>query len=781
MKAQLLPWVGARAILLALALTACTDSTSTEPPSANAGLSPDRANPSQQPSATVVQNQRVQLNTGLIWPKWKSTDTTLFIVNKSGLAKGKRVGTAWAIASSLGKKDSTSLTVTPTVAAALRSSIPSQNLTVTQTTQATAKAFDSLAVKILGAPITWSTSDALVATVSQTGLITAVGSGTAVVTAASGSLTSGSTVTVTGSPPPAVTSVTVSINPTAISVGQNLQASAVAKDAQGNTVSGVSYTWSVSSTAIIGVTNSGVVTGVGAGSAQLLATTAGITGSLTMSVSTPSQPGPNGLTAPAALPRVLLNFPYQPPTGNTIIVNAGGNLQNALNSAQRGDEIVLQAGATFSGNFTLPVKSGTVANGWITIRTDKLSQLPPEGTRVTPANASLMPKINSYNSAPALATVNGSSGYRIVGVEFTIPANYTGPQYALVRLGDGSSVQNQLSQVATDLVLDRVYVHGQTTTDQTRCVSLNSARTQISDSYISECHGANGIDSQAIQGHNGPGPYKIVNNTLIGATENIVFGGADPPISGLIPSDIEIRRNYFYTPTSWNGVWLKKNLFELKAGQRILVEGNVFDGSWTDGQTGWAFMLKSENQSGGCTWCTVSDITIRYNYIRNAGAGFAINGKYGSWPVGALAARFTVQNNVLDNINVAPFFGDARFAQVLANAQDVDITNNTMTSTGHIEQFLLFDLYPSVTRMAFNKNATTEGSYGLFANSRGEGTPALGAVAGGWQFNGNYLIGPTRTGYPAGTTWVSSLSGVPSGFGADQATLNAMIAGVIVP
>src|SRR5262249_49808906 len=92
------------------------------------------------------------------------------------------------------------------------------------------------------------------------------------------------------------------------------------------------------------------------------------------------------------LPRVYLNTAYLAPTGQSITVNAGGNLQTALDQALPGDVILLQAGATFTGNFILPNKSGA---GWITVRASTPDTNLPQGTRVTPASAPLMPKIIS--------------------------------------------------------------------------------------------------------------------------------------------------------------------------------------------------------------------------------------------------------------------------------------------------------------------------------------------------------------------------------------------------
>ncbi len=78
---------------------------------------------------------------------------------------------------------------------------------------------------------------------------------------------------------------------------------------------------------------------------------------------------------------------------------------------------------------------------------------------------------------------------------------------------------------------------------QKRGIALNSGSTTIRNSYISDIK-AFGQESQAIAGWNGTGPYTIENNYLEAAGVNILFGGADPAIQELVPSDIIIRRNH---------------------------------------------------------------------------------------------------------------------------------------------------------------------------------------------------------------------------------------------
>ena len=100
-------------------------------------------------------------------------------------------------------------------------------------------------------------------------------------------------------------------------------------------------------------------------------------------------------------PSVILDTTAVPPTGKTIPVAAGGDLQGALNSAQPGDVVEIAAGATFTGNFVLPAKSGADSTHWVLIRSSAFASLPAAGSRVAPSNASSMAKIQTSNTAPS--------------------------------------------------------------------------------------------------------------------------------------------------------------------------------------------------------------------------------------------------------------------------------------------------------------------------------------------------------------------------------------------
>ena len=458
-------------------------------------------------------------------------------------------------------------------------------------------------------------------------------------------------------------------------------------------------------------------------------------------------PGPTDPTLPT-----LLNTAYTAPTGATITVPAGGDFQAALNSAQPGDQILLAAGATYVGPFTLPVKAG---NSWILIRSSTAdANLPAEGQRMKPSYAAVLPKIVSPDVGPAIQTALGAHHYRFLGVEITTTA--TSLNYGLVLFGDGGAAQNSLAQVPHDLILDRTYIHGNATVNLSRCVALNSAASAVIDSYLSECH-ATGQDAQAICGWNGPGPFKIVNNYLEGSGENVMFGGADPAIANLIPSDIEIRRNYFFKPLAWraSGAWSVKNLLELKLGRRVLIQGNIFENSWANAQTGFAMVMWSADETGPTTWAQTADVWVRENIIRHAGSGLQLTDK-GTFPA-LPVQRVRFDNNLWQDISTS-WGGDGRLFQVASNTGQLTAIK-FYHQTGFADNTLITIVSGVTQQFEFANNIVNHGQYGIHADNASEKT-ALDLYMPGYIFAGNAVIGGTAASYPIGNFFPTDLNAV---------------------
>ncbi len=230
-------------------------------------------------------------------------------------------------------------------------------------------------------------------------------------------------------------------------------------------------------------------------------------------------------------------------SAETRLLRSGDDLQAAINAAQPGDTLLLEPGASFIGNFLLPEKSGAA---YITIRTDTTSVvLPKAGIRIRPSDAASLAKLRSPNTSPALRTAPRAHHWRLQLLEFGPNLDGMGE---IVRFGDGA--QTSLADVPYEIEVDRCYIHGDPSLGQKRGLSLQSASTKILSSTISDIK-AIGMDTQAIGGWNGPGPYVIENNYLEGAGENVMFGGADPTIDQLVPSDITFRNNHVRKPVEW--------------------------------------------------------------------------------------------------------------------------------------------------------------------------------------------------------------------------------------
>lgn len=401
---------------------------------------------------------------------------------------------------------------------------------------------------------------------------------------------------------------------------------------------------------------------------------------------------------PAELPRVYVRSALSdtPAPGKVISVHAGDNLQAAINGAGCGDIIELKAGTVFTGAFRFPQKPCDDAH-WIVVRTSASdSALPPEGTRLKPCFAAVAslpgrPDFHCTSTQNVLARLElrlrepigpllfepGANHYRFIGLEITRAG--TQPVSALAIARQNGPVDH--------VIFDRVWMHGTGQDETTRAIYLTAmSHVAVVDSFFTDfvCVAVTGscTDSQVLGtggGHTPSGPFKIVNNFLEAAGENILFGGT--PASAT-PTDIEIRGNHLFKPMIWKQgepgfvggasgrPFIVKNLFELKNAQRVLFEGNLLENSWGGfSQNGYAILLSPKNQENRCPACQVTDVTIRYNRISNVGAVFSlINVRSDAGGESTSGERYSIHDVVATGVRGRQYAGSGLFAQLLVAA-----------------------------------------------------------------------------------------------------------------
>jgi len=213
---------------------------------------------------------------------WASADPSIATVSNSGVVTGVATGVVHIAASAVGKSAIAEVTVNPTPVATVRLTPSSQDLLVGQTVQIGAETLDAQGNVLTGRPVTFTTSNPAVATVSNAGLVTALAPGSTIITAASEGKSAPSSITVSSVP---VASVAVTPVGSQIVVGQTTQLNAEPRDASGNTLSGRAVSWTSSAPNVASVSSTGLVTAVAPGQATITATSEAAAGTSTIGVS----------------------------------------------------------------------------------------------------------------------------------------------------------------------------------------------------------------------------------------------------------------------------------------------------------------------------------------------------------------------------------------------------------------------------------------------------------------------------------------------------------------
>jgi uncharacterized protein YjdB len=371
---------------------------------------------------------------------WTSSAPTIASVNGSGVVYGAGAGQATITATAEGISGSATVTVTVAPVATVEVTPPTASVAVGATQQLTVVLKAADGTVLTGRTVTWTSSQASVASVSNSGLVTGQAAGGPVtITATSEGKSDTAAITVFAP----VATVTVAPATAAMFVGATQQFTATLRASNGNVLTGRTVTWSSTAPSVASVNSStGLATANAVGQASIIATSEG--------------------KADTALVTVTLK-PVQTvevtPTSSTIAVGATQQLTATLKAS---DGTVLtgrtvtwasSSPAVASVGSSTGLVSGVAAGGPVTITatsegkngTASVTVFVPVGSvEVTPPSATL----TIGGTQQFSATVRSAGGTVLTGR--TVTWSSTAPSVATVNNGLATAVAaGQASIIAT--------------------------------------------------------------------------------------------------------------------------------------------------------------------------------------------------------------------------------------------------------------------------------------------------------------------------------------------
>lgn len=344
----------------------------------------------------------------------------------------------------------------------------------------------------------------------------------------------------------------------------------------------------------------------------------------------------------ALLGGAALQSQPQPPAGvrvlgpPTFVGNAGSpsangrQLQAAIDAATDGGIIELNARTSYEGPIILRARSSTRR---LLIRTRGYggSGWPAAGFRVTPSHQNLMANITApmdlssgRNAYGAVHMESGARGFTLEGLHISGTSDRFDRQNS--GLIFARALDNPEVNPPGDLTIAHCLVRGHETYGAFNGIRVYGDNLIVKDCHVDRvfCAGADGQVLEIVAGRN----HLVQNCLLEGGAETVIIGGITLPRQNLQPQDIAIKWCTIRQPSwvyrkspDWIGRdFVVKNLFEVKGGRRITVDGCDFVNYYSEDQIHpWVITLRR----GGSTWMDIRDVTFRN--CRMKGTGTVLN------------------------------------------------------------------------------------------------------------------------------------------------------------
>jgi len=385
-----------------------------------------------------------------------------------------------------------------------------------------------------------------------------------------------------------------------------------------------------------------------------------------------------------------------------------------------GTQMTYQLGTTVT---PIPVGTFTLANGTVT-NTSAYNDVQFMWTwEITGVNKPVIQVCSpigvSGTSVPPLcgATVIGPDHWLIMDAEGR-------PQAGLITNADIFSVGQTGTETATTQFASHIHWrkdwgHG----DWAHTVAgLSVGINAIGRVFFLSCFNCSIVDSYAseaitpgAEGHIvgcGMGSiFKINHNWFSGESQSVLCGGTSTPtVAGYVMGkDLEIRRNRFSFPYAWLGVlkipagnphWAnqsigRKNLFEMKQGERQVIMGNILENDDNSGgQSGPESVFTVRNFDGANYLATITDLYVNSNIFRNTCEGHQVAGRSGIGGNGSGVSRGMQRVWFLNNLHYNYSVSNPGCTGVNNTGQKITTAgehwNGTMTrdATGTVATFI---------------------------------------------------------------------------------------------
>ena len=274
---------------------------------------------------------------------WSSSNPSVATISNEGLATGIAAGATTINASAQGiQGNGDILTVAKPASVLTRITATPATATVQagNTVQFSVAGFDQFDNPMTGITFVWASSDSTIATVNglngeglNTGIATGIAAGNATITVSAGGKSAPPVYLTVTPAPPVLTTINISPAGATVEVGGTQAFTVTGSDQFGAPISLPSVVWQCTSSAA-SISNTGVATGLSAGSAQITATAGGVTGHVFLTVTTPPPPPPAAPTVSRLSPPIALtgnhDLTFLTITGTNFganaVVNFGSNV-----------------------------------------------------------------------------------------------------------------------------------------------------------------------------------------------------------------------------------------------------------------------------------------------------------------------------------------------------------------------------------------------------------------------------------------------------------------------